>query len=106
MSIEAISYEGHLIECAPHCGSWGYRPAIELLQEWPTEKPFPSRIWSRMADRKAAAREVAELVAVQMRASNVAGQYDDMEAMHGHRAVGNQLAGLGLFLALMALVPA
>ncbi len=108
MSIETISYEGHVIECAPHryvC-YWGFAPPVG--SDLPVSKMAP--IWSRMADRKAAARDwhvtCEDVKQWPIRTGKWIGDIDK-----GHRRfvlrsdLICELAGLGLFLALLALVP-
>jgi hypothetical protein len=92
--IETISYEGQFIECAPHCGAWGFRPAGGVMTDAFRDLEIPARTWMAMADRKAAAREVAGLVHDMLRPPAT-----------GALSEAYSAAGLGLLLVLLSLVP-
>lgn len=86
MSIETISYE---VRCVPSATfGWAFFHSMSL-----GGPHSHCARWSRMADRKAAAREI----------------WATMREVDGVREVfsieDGELAGLGLFLALLALVP-
>lgn len=100
MSIETISYDGHVIECRKTTlsGLWWFQPPLDLsgrIEDWEIAH------WSRMADRKAAARGRAVDVC---RALTIVGGGDEETSYR--RARAHEVSGLGLFLALLALVPA
>lgn len=100
MSIETISYMGHTIECRRPMKpgySWAFQPPIEMSGRFEVSSAIT---WARMAERKAAAARDC------LHALGEANRSYAADSPERRLSEVDRIAGLGLFLALLALVPA